>query len=303
MSKLLITLVGPTAVGKTSLSLYLAKELQAAILSADSRQFYQDLNIGTAKPTKEEQAQAPHYFIDSLAPTQTYNAAQYQREAEVLMQELFDIHDVLIMVGGSTLYMDAVWYQMDAIPEVPSAIREQLQDQWKQVGLAPLIEELAAVDPSTYEVIDRQNPARVIRALEVYRASGIPISTFRKGKKPRKTAYKVLKIGLYDDREALYERINQRVWDMIENGLVEEVKGLLAKGYSPTLQSLNTIGYQEIIPYLQGQYDLDEAIRLVQRNSRRYAKRQLTYYRRYEDITWFKAGDREGVSKWVLPQL
>ncbi|MEO1588603.1 MAG: tRNA (adenosine(37)-N6)-dimethylallyltransferase MiaA [Bacteroidota bacterium] len=303
MKKYLMTIVGPTAVGKTALSLHLAKRFQTVILSADSRQFYQELNIGTAKPTPQEVAEVPHHFVDFLSPLQSYSAAQYQREAEALLDKLFEKHDVLIMVGGSTLYMDAMWYQMDDMPEVPAEIRSELQAAFLQNGLNPLVEELENVDPATFALIDRQNPARVIRALEVYRTSGKPISFFRKGKKARDTHYAFIKLGLQDAREVLYQRINQRVLDMIEQGLIAEVQGLLDKGYAPTLQSLLTIGYQEVIPYLKGAYDLDEAIRLIQRNSRRYAKRQLTYYRRYPDIQWFQAGDFTSVDAWLANTL
>ncbi|MCI4668834.1 MAG: tRNA (adenosine(37)-N6)-dimethylallyltransferase MiaA [Bacteroidia bacterium] len=300
--KQLITLVGPTAVGKTRLSIKLAQHFGCPILSADSRQFYRGMDIGTAKATASEQAQAKHYFIDSLDIDEDFSAGKFETSAEALMKELFLEHDQLVMVGGSTLYMDAIWHGFDEMPKLPSEVRAKLKQELQLNGLPPLINELERVDPDTFEVIDRNNPARVIRALEVYRGTGIPISTWRKGRKTKTHAYQLIKIGLHDEREVLYDRINKRVLDMMEEGLLEEVKGILAKGHSPELNSLKSIGYQELISFLQNEITLEEAIRLIQRNSRRYAKRQLTYYRKFDDIKWFLPHEMDQVIKWIDPQ-
>ncbi|MEO0898456.1 MAG: tRNA (adenosine(37)-N6)-dimethylallyltransferase MiaA [Bacteroidota bacterium] len=299
----LITIVGPTAVGKTALSIELAKTFESVIISADSRQFYQHMDIGTAKPTKEELAAAKHYFIDSLKPDEEFSAAKFETAAEDLMNRLFPQHPTLIMVGGSTLYMDAIWNGFSPMPFIDPSVRETLNQEFRDQGLDALLKELAEVDPDVYGQIDKQNPARVIRALEVYRGTGTPISVFRQGRNQKKHAYRLIKIGLQDEREVLYNRIDQRVHQMIAEGLVEEAKDLLGKGYAEHLNALQAIGYRELFPYLKGEYDLDEAIRLIQRNSRRYAKRQLTYYRRFEDISWFQAGQNEEVLTWLKKEL
>jgi len=299
----LIAIVGPTAVGKTALSLALAKEFNAQIISADSRQFYRFMDIGTAKPTKDELSQAPHHFIDILNPDQEFSAGRFEQAAEDLMADLFPHSPVLIMVGGSTLYMDAIWHGFSDMPHIDPRIRERLNALHQQEGLDTLLTTLAEVDPATYERIDRRNPARVIRALEVYEGTGKPISYYRKGRNSKQHPYKIIKIGLQDDREQLYGRINERVLQMMDAGLLEEVQQLHSKGYSPKLNSLQTIGYQELFPVIIEGADLDEAIALIQRNSRRYAKRQLTYYRRFEDIQWFRAGKLEEVVSWVQEKL
>ncbi len=297
--KNLITLVGPTAVGKTRLSLRLAAEFNSPVLSADSRQFFRGMDIGTAKPDKEEQGRIKHYFIDSLDPEEVYNAGRFEAEAENLMQELFVKHPILIMVGGSTLYMGAIWQGFDEMPQIEAHVRDRLNQTFEESGLKPLQEELKEVDPATYARIDRQNPARIIRALEVYRGTGIPISLLRKGRKKKIHSYQLIKVGLWEEREKLYHRIDERVEQMMEEGLVNELQLLLERGLSPESQALNTIGYQELIPYIRGKYDLEEAIRLIKRNSRHYAKRQLTYYRKYEDIQWFRAGQGEEALEWI----
>ena len=297
--KRLITIVGPTAVGKTSLSLRLAKRYQTEIISGDSRQMFRHMDIGTAKPTQEEKAQAPHHFIDTLDPSDEYSAGQFERDAEALIDQLFETHDHVIVVGGSTLYMEALWFGFNEMPVIPPEVREDLMQEWEAEGLSPLLEELQRVDPQSYDRVDRNNPMRVIRALEMFRATGTPISQYRTGRIPKQKPYQIVKIGLFDEREVLYERINQRVLMMIEVGLEEECKTLLKMGYSPSLRALQSIGYAEMFAFLAGEIDKEEAIRLVQRNSRRYAKRQLTYYRRFEGVEWFQAGDWEAVERFI----
>ncbi|WNJ19813.1 tRNA (adenosine(37)-N6)-dimethylallyltransferase MiaA [Pontibacter sp. G13] len=299
----LISIVGPTGVGKTQLSVQLAQHYQTEILSGDSRQMYRKMDIGTAKPTIEERSGIPHHFLDTLDPDQSYSPGQFERDASELLEQLFRTHEVAIMVGGSTLYMESFWYQMNEMPEVPAEVREKLNQEFKESGLGELLEELMRVDPFTYEVVDRANPARIIRALEVYRASGTPISTFRTGRKPKVRPYKIHKIGLTDNRDLLYNRINLRVDQMIESGLEAEVRNLWDAGYQEEDPGIKSIGYQEWYPYFREEYDREEAIRLIKRNSRRYAKRQLTFYRRHEDIEWFQAGQWDTVREWLSEQI
>ncbi len=297
--KFLISIVGPTGVGKTSLSLFLAKKYQAEIISCDSRQMYKYMDIGTAKIGKKVRDVIPHHFIDTLTPDQTYNANQFEKDAEAVIKELFKRHDVAITVGGSTLYIEALWNGFDEIPDVDPAIRVQLREEWEAKGLQPLLDELYKVDPTTFNEVDRKNPNRVMRAVEVYRGTGKPISFFRKGQKKKDRDYQVLKIGLRLERDALYNRINHRVEQMAKKGLGPEVQRLLDMGYGPELNAMQSIGYQEMIPFLKGETNFYSAVKLIQRNSRRYAKRQLNWYRRYPDIQWFEPGMEEEVAKWV----
>lgn len=300
--KHVICIIGPTAVGKSSLALRLATELGSPIISSDSRQMYRFLDIGTAKPTEGELATVPHHFINTLDPDQAYNAARYEEEAETLIDQLHEHQDVLIIVGGSTLYMDALWFGFDEMPPLAPGIREAVMVDYQKQGLPALLEELAEVDPPTFEKIDKHNHARVMRALEVYRSTGKPISSFRKGKKHKNSSWNWIKMGLTDDRKDLYKRIDQRVLQMLEEGLEAEVKKLLHI-YGKDAPGLQSIGYTEMISYLTGQISKEEALRLIQRNSRRYAKRQLTWFRRYEDITWFEAGDISQIPHWLESQL
>ena len=298
-SKHVIAIIGPTAVGKTTLSIQLAQHFQAEIISSDSRQMFRHMDIGTAKPSQAEQAGIPHHFIDSLDPDEEINAAEFAAKTEAIIARAHQHSDYVIIVGGSTLYMEALWFEFDMMPEVAVEVRVSLNNQWQKDGLEPLIQELADVDPETHASIDRKNPARVIRALEVYRASGKPISSFRKGRKPKKYPFEWIKIGLADDREALYQRIDQRVQEMIDAGLEIEVKKLLRMGYNPDSQALQSIGYKEMIAYLSGEIDHTECIRLIQRNSRRYAKRQLTWFRKYDDVQWFKPEEISQIVTWI----
>lgn len=295
---MLITLVGPTAVGKTRLSIRLAQRHGGAIIMGDPRQMYRGMDIGTAKPTPAEQAEAPHYLIDAYEPEQRISAGDFERTMLDLLPQLFEQYPVLIVVGGATLYMDALWFGLDEMPPVPPEVRDDVQAQHRTQGLAPLLAELAQVDPTTYARIDRQNPARVLRAIEVYRASGQPISAFQQGRELRKFPYPHRAIALYDERPRLYQRIDQRVEAMVDEGLEGEVEALLARGLAPESQALQSIGYQEWLPYFAGEYNRAEVIRLIQRNSRRYAKRQLTYWRRYTHLQWVRADLSEEALRW-----
>lgn len=280
----LISIIGPTAVGKTALSLKLAQEHNTHIISCDSRQFYRYMDVGTAKASKEEQNLAPHHFIDFLNPDENCNAGQFAQLVEDKLTELFQTKDTVIMVGGSTLYANAVWYGIDEMPEIAPEIREQLNQDFAEKGLSFLLAELQNADPITFETIDRNNHVRVIRALEVYRTSGKPISFFRNQQK--ESPFQHIKMGLTDDRDKLYERIDKRVLQMIDMGLMKEVSNLLSMGYTSEMAAMRAIGYAEMIEFLEGKISLDKAISLIQQHSRNYAKRQLTYFRRDKTIEW-----------------
>ncbi len=281
--KKLITIVGPTAVGKTSLSIAFAKAYQTHILSCDSRQFFKEMTIGTAAPTTKELSEVPHHFIQNLSVHQEYSVGDFERDAIELLEELFEQNEVVIMAGGSALYEKAITHGLDYFPEIPEVVNQQLEEELSNKGLAHLVRELSQVDPIYFGEVDRENPRRIIRALAVYRTTGNPFSSYRSNQSKQRT-FDVVKIGLEAPREELYDRINTRVDEMLEAGLLEEVKLLTDH---QELNALKTVGYQEIFPYLSGEYDLDEAVRLVKRNSRRFAKRQLTWYRKDEDVHWF----------------
>lgn len=301
--KTLVCIAGPTASGKTALSLALAERLGTEILSADARQIYRGMDIGTAKAGLAERARVPHHFIDILDPDQPYSAGQFQREADALLGDLFRRHDAVVVAGGSTLYLDALWHELDDLPPAPPEIRAQLKARLAAEGLPALAAWLERIDPETWEAIDRQNPARVLRALEVHETTGRPVSALRQGRRPRQTPWRCLKLALADAREALYARIGQRVEEMLAAGLEQEVRSLLDAGYPPEIQSLQTIGYREMIQHLHGEISREEALRLIQRNTRRYAKRQMTWLRRYPDLHWFDAQAPEAALRWVLAQL
>lgn len=297
--KQLISIIGPTAVGKTYLSLQLAQQFDTEIISTDSRQIYTGMDIGTAKPSQSELHQVKHHFIDYLQPQIDYNAGAFEKDADQLIAQLFHQYHTLISVGGSTLYINALWNGIDEMPEVKAEIRNALRTQWQNEGLAPLLIELEKVDPDTFARIDQQNPVRILRALEVYRSSGTPISVFRKNRTSKTRDYQLVKIGLQEERAALYERINRRVESMFTEGLITEVEQLLTAGLDPALNALQSIGYREVIQYLQNKHSLEEAKRLIKRNSRRYAKRQMTWFRRDPDIKWFKAGQSSEIFAWL----
>lgn len=280
---LLIVLVGPTAVGKTAVAIQLAKQVKAEIISADSRQFFREMNIGTAKPSVEELTAAPHYMVNHLSIEDSYSVGQFEKEVLTLLNQLFKKNRVAILVGGSGLYVDAVCNGLDEFPAVDPKYREQLNEQLKVEGIGPLQQQLAQKDPSYYEEVDRQNPQRLIRALEVILSTGKTYSSFRKRKKIERP-FEVVKIGLEMDRAHIYERIDRRMEMMIEQGLFEEAASLY--DYRE-LNALQTVGYTEIFGYLDGEYDKEEAIRLLKRNSRRYAKRQLTWFKREPLTHWF----------------
>ncbi len=284
----LLAVAGPTAVGKTALTVALAQELKTEIISADSRQFFREMTIGTAKPTPAEMQGVPHHFINSHSIESDYSAGRFAAEAEARLVELFRRHAVVIVTGGSGLYLQALTDGLDELPAVPPAVRQQLLHELATRGLPALAAELALTDPIAHARIDLQNSQRVLRALEVTRGTGQPFSSFHRG--PAAVAataaarpWRVVKVALTRPREELYQRIDQRVLHMLDAGLLAEVEGLLPFRHH---QALQTVGYQELFGYLDGTYDYAEAVRLLQRNTRRYAKHQLTWLRRDEAYQW-----------------
>lgn len=288
----LVVILGPTGVGKTELSLQLAEEYGCPIVSADSRQIYRDLPIGTAAPSAEEQARVKHYFVGCKQLTETYSAGQYARDCKVLLEDLFKTHERVVMVGGSMMYIDAVCKGLDDIPDVPGQVRNAVREEYAAKGLAWLQEEVQRLDPTYWKEVDQQNPQRLMHCVEVCRASGKAYSEFRIsgiGNRVTANGFDVEYRMVERPREELYERINLRVHKMVEAGLLDEARkafeffGLLgdeAKDNEVLPNSLNTVGYRELLPYFRGEYSLDRAIELIQQNSRHYAKRQMTWWRR-----------------------
>jgi tRNA dimethylallyltransferase len=275
-NKYLIVIGGPTASGKTGFAIRLARHFNAPILSADSRQFYRELNIGVAKPGVEELAQAPHYLIDSLHIGDEYSVGAFERDALGLLERIFEKQDIAIMAGGSGLFIKALCEGLDEFPEVPLAVRQVVEADYQGKGLAYLQAELQRIDPDYYNIVDRQNPHRLMRAIAVHRASGQPLSRFLRQTKATRF-FTPIYLQMHWPRAELYERINRRVLQMMEQGLLEEARGLYRyRQYT----SLQTIGYQELFLHFDGALPLENAVALIQRNSRRYAKRQLSWYRR-----------------------
>ena len=291
----LIVLVGPTASGKSAMAIRLAMYYRTEIVSADSRQVFRELNKGTAKPADAELATVRHHLVNSHSIHDSLDAADYGREARRIIDEIFRHQNIAILCGGSGLYIKAVLEGFDEMPAIPEGIRRSVATEANTGGLGWLQEEVSRVDPDYYEAVDRQNPQRLMRAIEVYRASGVPFSAYRK-KEKLVLPFKVIKIGLCPPREQLYERIDQRMDDMIRDGLFEEAERLFPLRH---LNALQTVGYQEVFGYLEGQYDKAEAIRLLKRNSRRYAKRQLTWFRRDAGIQWFLPEDWKGIVRHI----
>ncbi|MGK0388625.1 MAG: tRNA dimethylallyltransferase [Maribacter sp.] len=295
MSKYLIVIVGATASGKTSLGIRLAQKYDTVILSADSRQFYREMSIGTAKPTEEELVAAPHHFIDNLSIHDKYSVGDYEKEAITLLDEIFETKDVALMVGGSGLFIKSVLEGLDEFPDVPNEIKEKLIQLEKEEGIEALQNMLKEKDPNYFSEVDIHNPHRLIRALSVIEASGKPFSSFR-NQAAKKRNFQAIIIQLDWEREKLYERINQRVDLMLEAGLLDEVKSLLPLKY---LNALQTVGYQEIFDYLDNNISKEEAIRLVKRNSRRYAKRQMTWLRKMENTKAFLPSDLDKIASYL----
>jgi tRNA dimethylallyltransferase len=294
-NKTLIVIAGPTASGKTAAAIQLAQHYNTVIVSADSRQFFREMSIGTAKPTEAELAAAPHYFINSHSITEPFSVGDFERQCMQLLDELFKNHDVVILVGGSGLYIKAITEGFDELPTADPDIRDRLNTELSANGIASLQERLKQVDPAYYAEVDINNPQRVIRALEVYEATGNPISSYRKST-VNKRPFNIIKFGLDMAREKLYDRINQRVDIMVKDGLVEEVASLTPyRSYN----ALNTVGYSELFNYFDGKTDVDTAIAAIKQNTRRFAKRQLTWFRKDKEIIWMDAGDEKLVDSMI----
>jgi len=283
LNPLLIVVTGPTAVGKTKIAIQLAQHFKTEIVSADSRQFYKELKIGTAAPTPEELKAAKHHFIGNLSIHDYYNASIYENQALTLLNSLFRKNKVILLTGGSGLYIDAVCKGIDDLPDPDAELRKKIFDKYKSEGITALQKELKELDPDYYDIVDKANPKRLMRAIEVCIQTGVPFSSLRKYK-PKPRPFRVLKIGLNLPREALFEKINQRVDNMIASGLIEEAKVF---SHSSHLNALNTVGYKEIYAFLNSQIGLEQAVTDIKTNTRRYAKRQLTWFKKDPDIHWF----------------
>ena len=286
-SKTLVLILGPTGVGKTELSLRVAEHYGCPILNCDSRQVFKSIPIGTAAPTKDELSRVKHYFIATRELEEDYNAGQYERDALRVLEDLFRTHEVVVMTGGSMLYADAVCYGLDELPAVPAAIRRSVQESYEKHGLTWLQAEVQRLDPNYWEEVDQQNPARLAHCVELSLTTGKPYSSLRTNTRVQRP-FRIIKVALERPREELYDRINRRVLQMIEEGLVEEARSVYPKRH---LNSLQTVGYRELFACFDGEYDLNRAIELIQQNTRHYAKRQMTWFRRDEDIHWLKAND------------
>ncbi|MEO5570045.1 MAG: tRNA (adenosine(37)-N6)-dimethylallyltransferase MiaA [Bacteroidia bacterium] len=291
MKNNLIVITGPTAVGKTDAGIQIARHFSAEIISADSRQFYREMNIGTAKPSFPQLKEIKHHFINSLSVPQDYNAGQFESDCLRLLEELFKKNNTVIMVGGAGLYINAVLNGVDQLPPADSEKRQLLKEKFEQKGIVTLQEQLKELDPEYYAKADIQNPQRLMRAIEVCLVSGKKYSSLL-GKKKAERNFNAVLIGLNLDKIILYERINARVDKMIDDGLVDEVKNILPyKEYN----ALQTVGYKELILYFEEKISLEEAVELIKKNTRNYAKRQMTWFRNMKDIVWFEAGEMEKI--------
>lgn len=299
MNKALIVVQGPTGIGKSHLSIQLAKQFNTEIISSDSRQLFKELSIGTAVPSPNELSQVPHHLIHSHSIHDDYNASRFETEALHLIERLFASHNQLIMAGGSMLYVDAVCKGIDFQPDVDPVIRESLVKDWQEKGIEDLRLKLKQLDETYYQQVDLKNPKRLIRALEVCLMTGKPYSSFRK-ETIKKRPFKIIKIGLNMNREALYNRINQRVEQMITAGLEDEARKIYPFRH---LNSLNTVGYKELFAYFDGAISLEKAIELIKRNTRRYARKQLTWLRKDEHINWFHPDNLDEIITFTEQQL
>lgn len=299
MSHTLIVLIGPTGVGKTELSLSIAEHFHTSILSSDSRQLYADLKIGTAAPTPEQLARVPHHFVGTLKLTDYYSAAQYEADVMKKLEELFSLNEVVVLTGGSMMYVDAICKGIDDIPTVDKETRELMLQKYAEEGLDHLCAELKLLDPEYYQIVDLKNPKRVIHALEICYMTGKSYTSFRT-QSTKKRPFRIIKIGLTREREELYERINRRVNEMLDAGLLEEVKAVYPY---KELNSLNTVGYKELFKYLDGEWTLEFAIEKIKQNSRIYSRKQMTWFKRDNEIHWFHPDQKEEIMNYINEQL
>ncbi|WP_085517611.1 tRNA (adenosine(37)-N6)-dimethylallyltransferase MiaA [Marivirga sericea] len=299
-SKSIVILAGPTAVGKTSLSIQLAKRFETEIISADSRQFYKEMEIGTAKPTLKEMDGIKHHFVNSHSIQEDYNVGRFEKDALSLLDTLFQKHDIVLVVGGSGLYVKALCEGIDDMPVISTEIRQNLNVEFEQNGIEYLQKKVLESDPEYFEIVDQQNPQRLIRALELFRATGHNMTYYRAQKKEIDRPFNIIKIGLERPREELYNRINLRMDQMISEGLFEEAENLYQY---KELNALQTVGYSEIFRFLDEEYDMEEAVRLLKRNSRRYAKRQMTWFKKDSEFVWFSADKVNKVIDYIESRL
>lgn len=291
----LIVITGPTAVGKTEFCIDLAKRYGIPIINADSRQIYRELRIGTATPSKAQLEEVKHYFVGNISIDDYYNASMYEQEVIQLLENQFKSSPIQLLTGGSMMYIDAVCKGIDDIPTIRDDIRQEMKQRYEREGLEALCEDLKRLDPEHYDIVDRKNHRRVIHALEICYQTGKTYTSFRKQeKKPR--PFQILKIGLNRDREELYRRINLRVDQMMADGLLDEARSLYDKRDN---NALNTVGYKEMFAYLDGQWTLEEAVERMKGNTRRYARKQLTWFKREEDIRWFHPQQKEEILKYI----
>ena len=295
MKNTLIVLIGPTGVGKTELSLSIAEHFKTCIVSADSRQLYADLKIGTAAPTPDQLARVPHHFVGTLRLTDYYSAAQYEAEVMAKLEELFQQNDVVVLTGGSMMYVDAICKGIDDIPTVDKETRELMIQRYEEEGLEKLCSELKLLDPEYYQIVDLKNPKRVIHALEICYMTGKTYTSFRT-REIKKRPFRIIKIGLTREREELYNRINRRVDEMMEKGLLEEARSVAEYKH---LNSLNTVGYKEIFKYIDGEWPLDFAIEKIKQNSRIYSRKQMTWFKRETEISWFHPEKKEEIMNHI----
>ena len=293
--KNLIVILGPTAVGKTKVAIDIAKKIDTEIISADSRQFFREMEIGTAKPGKEELASVKHHFINSLSVKDEYNVGMFEKDTLKILDSIFQKKDMAIMTGGSGLYINAVCNGFDKLPEANREIRSKIIETYKQEGIIYLQHTLKRLDEEHYKKIDIKNPHRLIRAIEVCMTTGKSYSKLRIGEK-QKRSFSSIKIGLNMEREKLYQKINTRVDEMIKAGLLDEVKSLVKY---KSLNSLQTVGYKELFEYLEEKTSLEKAIDLIKQNSRNFAKRQMTWFRKDQDIKWFEPNELENILDYI----
>jgi tRNA dimethylallyltransferase len=293
MADTLIVITGPTAVGKTDLTIKLARHYHTPVINADSRQIYREIRIGTAAPSEEQLQQAKHYFVGNKSIHDYYNASMYEQDVLEVLKELPS--DTNILSGGSMMYIDAVCNGIDDIPTVRDDIREEMKRRYEEEGLEALCEDLRRLDPEHYAIVDRQNYRRVIHALEICYQTGRTYTSFRTQSK-KERPFRIIKIGLNRDRDELYNRINARVDAMIEQGLLHEAESLYDQRQ---LNALNTVGYKELFDYMDGRWSLDEAVERMKGNTRRYARKQLTWFKRDEQVRWFHPDDKDDILRYI----
>ena len=294
----LIVITGPTAVGKTQLCLDIARHFDIPIINADSRQIYKELSIGTAKPSAEEQQQVKHYFVGTLSLQDYYSASLFETQVMELLGTLFQQSDYALMAGGSMMYIDAVCDGIDDIPTIDDETRATMKRRLAEEGLPKLCEELQRLDPEYYAIVDRQNPKRVVHALEICTMTGRTYTSFRKRDK-KERPFRIVKIGLNREREELYQRINARVNEMMQRGLLKEAESMYPQRH---LNALNTVGYKELFEYFNGRWSLDEAVERIKGNTRRYARKQLTWYKKDPQIRWFHPDQKKEIIDYIITQ-